>query len=98
MNGGKRPWSLTDYLLSDVWVLLAKRNNPKKAPDAHPWRAVENKRQAEAKMVEKRRKLEARQQAARRRSPRTTGRRGPTTTRRPGTSMPREQDPTRRRG
>ncbi|WP_448222460.1 hypothetical protein [Gordonia iterans] len=68
--GGREPWSLTDYLLSDLWALQAKSVS-KKAPDQHPWRAKEDQarkasqvnRRSSARME----KLKARQQAHRRR-------------------------------
>ncbi|AZV00743.1 tail assembly chaperone [Gordonia phage Kiko] len=37
-NGGQAPWSLTEYLLSDIWALQARQLAGRRAPDSHPWR------------------------------------------------------------
>ncbi|AON97309.1 tail assembly chaperone [Gordonia phage Hedwig] len=37
-NGGQAPWSLTEYLLSDIWALHARQIAGRRAPDSHPWR------------------------------------------------------------
>lgn len=43
-NGGQMPWSLTDHLLADNWLIHARVNAPKnKRPKDHPRREDRNK-------------------------------------------------------
>lgn len=70
-NGGYRPWSLTEYLLSDVWALQARQLAGRKAPDSHPWRADESRR-ANAVRTESRRAALLRAQARNRKRNRPT--------------------------
>lgn len=45
-NGGKQPWSMTDHLLADLWVLQANRGRKKgQRPREHPRRPVVKKSQ-----------------------------------------------------
>ena len=38
-NGGKRPWTVSEYLLADLWELQANKNNKRGAtPKRHPAR------------------------------------------------------------
>ena len=39
VNGGKRPWTVSEYLLADLWELQANKNNKRGAtPKRHPAR------------------------------------------------------------
>ncbi|QMU22500.1 hypothetical protein [Gordonia rubripertincta] len=48
-NGGSAPWSLTDILLSDLWVITGKARWGKKAPDEHPLRKAQQKKRSSAR-------------------------------------------------
>jgi hypothetical protein len=53
-NGGKEPWRLEHYLLTDLWVVAAKQLGGKKAPDHHPWRVEQNKKSNAIRVTSKR--------------------------------------------
>ncbi|QLF84825.1 tail assembly chaperone [Gordonia phage BBQValindra] len=74
-NGGQAPWSLTEYLLTDLWALQARQLAGRKAPDAHPWRA-EITRRATASRTSSRRAALLRAEARRqnRNRPKVAGR------------------------
>ncbi len=55
---GVDPWTRTDYLLSDLWVLAARQLTPD-APKRHPWREEEDQRQDRPRQDARRAKLEA---------------------------------------
>lgn len=43
-NGGKRPWTASEYLLADLWELEANRRNKRgQKPKRHPARPVQKK-------------------------------------------------------
>lgn len=51
-NGNRAPWSLTDHLLADLWVVLVKILNPKTRVADHPVRAeMEAKKRKAEKSV-----------------------------------------------
>lgn len=50
LNGNQVPWSMTEHLLADLWVVLVRILNPKSRTTDHPTRAdMEAKVRAEAK-------------------------------------------------
>jgi len=62
-NGGQEPWTLTDYLLSDLWALQVQRfKNP---PKMHPWRQAMQDRADKGRMESRRAKLVAAQKRRR---------------------------------
>ncbi|AZF93592.1 tail assembly chaperone [Gordonia phage Eyes] len=75
-NGGQAPWSLTEYLLTDLWALQARQLAGRKAPDSHPWRA-EIMRRATASRTSTRRAalLRAETRRQNRNRPKVAGRR-----------------------
>lgn len=46
INDGDEPWSRLEVLVSDLWVITGKARWGKKAPDAHPLRAVAAKKRS----------------------------------------------------
>lgn len=43
-NGGKRPWTVQDYLLADLWELQANKGNKRgQRPKRHPARPAPKK-------------------------------------------------------
>lgn len=72
LNGGRERWSLTEYLLADLWALFARWLWGKDAPDAHPWREIENKHNSTSRKQAKRQLLLEKQ----RKYGKTRGRRG----------------------
>ncbi|QDH92459.1 tail assembly chaperone [Gordonia phage Dmitri] len=48
-NGGTSPWSLTDILLADLWVITGKARWGKKAADEHPLRKVQLRKRSNAR-------------------------------------------------
>lgn len=65
-NGGEKPWSLLELLVSDVWAVEAKRTF-RKPPDAHPWRADRDKKIDNRRQQSRAAKLARAQQRNRRR-------------------------------
>lgn len=52
LNGNQPPWSRTETLLADLWVVLVRILNPKSKVSDHPVRAeMEAKKRREAKLA-----------------------------------------------
>lgn len=63
LNDGEEPWTLTDFLLSDLWALQVQRfKNP---PKMHPWRERHQKRMDDRRQTSRRAKLVSAQQRRR---------------------------------
>ncbi len=61
-----RGWSLTDYLLADLWALQARRMGGEKAPAQHPWRESDHAARSAPAAGARRSKLVAAQSRNRR--------------------------------
>ncbi|RVW06223.1 hypothetical protein [Rhodococcus spongiicola] len=58
-NGGTVPWSITDHLLADTWLVIAQANSAKgKAPRDHPRREQEAQKRNATRTVRRRGALE----------------------------------------
>jgi hypothetical protein len=54
-NGGTEPWSISDHLAADLWLIHAQSNAPKnKRPKDHPRREKEQQKRVAGKASRKR--------------------------------------------